>query len=633
MRQQLPSVVLDNLGVYEATTDGNNFYWGERGTAGNAFMDARILAVPITGGTPSVLVDHVLRPTGLETDGVNVYWSDTSGQVSRCAITGCTTPSIVTSSLQPISNGLVTDGTNVYFGTMNGVLECPIAGCGGAPTNLAPATYTPAALSGNTLFLVDGNGIISGCGVAGCSQTPTPIVSAGMPTSIVATSTDVLWVSSYGKGFGPGAELGRCAITGCNGSNPLLASIQQATYGRLAITSGDALWSYYLTVWRCSLSGCDKSPTEVAVGPLPTSNNPNEAGGASTRPVLKGQNIYWLMSTGYDSTAQNTLNNGRIVSCPVCGCNGAPRELVQATSNVVDSRTPLVASGGQAAWLDGAGNVRACSTTSCNGTATTIAEGIPAGNNNALMSAGLATDGTAAYWATNNIDPFTAGASIYSCPLTGCGSSPKLLVGNIPPATSELAVDASSVYWVSRGIDAPPPGVGYINGGVMKLPLGGGVPQMLAAGDLGGDGHIAVDPSSVYWVNSAAGTILRVPIAGGAVQTVASGQTQPHSVVLDSNGIYWYAAGIFALPTGQSTPVMLAPAPAGTPPIVVGGGYVYWYAPSGAPGPFNVGTIQRVPTGGGAVETVASQQSPYAMALVTGLLLYTEANRLMGLDL
>jgi hypothetical protein len=634
MRQQLPSVVLGGLNVYGgATYDANNFYWKERGTAANAYMDARVLAVPITGGTPTVLADHILTPNFLTSDGVNVYWTDTTGQVSRCAVSGCNdTPSVV-ASLQAGLAGLVADGTNVYFGTTNAVMECPVTGCGTAPTAFAPAMHFPLASNGTKLFLEEGNALAT-CSVTGCNQSPTTIAITLGYVSIFATPTEYLWISFDGSYEW---EVGWCPPNACNGMSPVLArQVSGGVSGFLAIAGGDALWSGLFGGYRCSLAGCDESPTEIAQIPPPQNPQATQAGAVLTPPVLKGQNYYWLTGAQLDSQSQS-LSNGRIVSCPVCGCNGAPRELVQAPPPpqwMASARADLAIGGSHAFWFDGLGDVKACSTSACNATATAIATKIPV-SGMATISSGLAADNTAAYWAMNELvlPAFTADSSIYSCPLTGCGSSPKVLASGVAAPTTDLAVDASSLYWVTKGAEPMGPGTTPVGAGVMKLPLAGGVPQTLAAGQVGGDGHIAVDASYVYWANFTAGTILRVPIAGGAITTLASGQMKPYSVVIDGSGIYWYAGGVFALPTGQSTPVMLASGATGTPPIAVGGGYVYWYTSTDPSNTYSQGTLQRVPTGGGAVETVATQQSAFALAVAPGVLLYTENFMLMGLDL
>jgi len=59
-----------------------------------------------------------------------------------------------------------------------------------------------------------------------------------------------------------------------------------------------------------------------------------------------------------------------------------------------------------------------------------------------------------------------------------------------------LAVDAASVYWTNSA-----------DGSVMKVPLDGGKPITLASGnDAKG---IAVDATSVYWADTYDGTVMQ----------------------------------------------------------------------------------------------------------------------------
>jgi len=75
---------------------------------------------------------------------------------------------------------------------------------------------------------------------------------------------------------------------------------------------------------------------------------------------------------------------------------------------------------------------------------------------------------------------------------TGGGGAPTTLASGHP---GDIAVDATSVYWTDFDTSS---GSGGSNGTVMKVPVGGGPPTILASGQNWLDG-IAVDATSVYW--------------------------------------------------------------------------------------------------------------------------------------
>ncbi|HVU50104.1 MAG TPA: hypothetical protein VHL80_05430 [Polyangia bacterium] len=134
----------------------------------------------------------------------------------------------------------------------------------------------------------------------------------------------------------------------------------------------------------------------------------------------------------------------------------------------------------------------------------------------------------------------------------GGGASPDSAAGDAadggpplaPYAPVGVVADAAHVYWTERGHgDAIPP-----DGAVMKMPLAGGAPEVLAAG-LHGPGDLALDGDAVYWANTD-GRIMKVSVAGGAPTVLATGQVDPLNVTVDATAVYWTNRGGVGAPEG-----------------------------------------------------------------------------------
>jgi len=90
-----------------------------------------------------------------------------------------------------------------------------------------------------------------------------------------------------------------------------------------------------------------------------------------------------------------------------------------------------------------------------------------------------------------------------------------------------LAVDPSSVYWTD-----------YYAGTVMKAALDGGAPAQLA-GDQSGPLGVVVDAEHVFWTTYLGGTVMRSDLDGSNLTTMADGQIRPYSIVDDATALYW----------------------------------------------------------------------------------------------
>jgi hypothetical protein len=72
----------------------------------------------------------------------------------------------------------------------------------------------------------------------------------------------------------------------------------------------------------------------------------------------------------------------------------------------------------------------------------------------------------------------------------------------------------------------------------MKVPVNGGAATTLATAQ-GLPLGIALDTSSVYWINSGSGNVMKMPLDGGTPVVLASGQDLPTELVVDATSVYW----------------------------------------------------------------------------------------------
>jgi hypothetical protein len=312
----------------------------------------------------------------------------------------------------------------------------------------------------------------------------------------------------------------------------VLASGQHSPFA-IAVGTTDFYWLDATgAVLKCPIAGCPKdadggaSPITVALGPPPVFD------GFMT---VDSTNVYWTSG-----------NAGVVMECPVTGCGNTPTFLASG-----QQATGIAVYADRLYWDDNGGGVEWCPISGCP---TDGGVSYPMHFANTAGAGGLAVNVAGVFWVE-------ASGPVERCPLTGCLTSsdggPRGFQIAWSQAPDYVAVDSAKVYWVDEGLA----GTGYIiydcflNG--CGFASDGGFVQPELAAEPGQVQALTADSSGVYWLffgttyPSKDGTVMTCPSSGcpvgtdgGSAPTVlASGQSGPFAIALDSTSVYWVNAG------------------------------------------------------------------------------------------
>jgi sugar lactone lactonase YvrE len=243
----------------------------------------------------------------------------------------------------------------------------------------------------------------------------------------------------------------------------------------------------------------------------------------------------------------------------------------------------------------------------CGGCGLACSTGCNAGRCVVVLHSGggpeaLAVNNTDVYW--------TDRLTIWSVPIDGGPTRP---VGNVAGSTLGLALNATDLFWTES------------TGTVETMAIDGGTIRILASGQSFPE-VLTIDSHNVYWVNTAAdaGAVMMTPhdSDGSAPTVLATPQTPPPDVAVNGAAVYWtvYGTSTDGGATGSVQRLVLG-RDGGPVTTLIGGmnqpmgiavdsSNVYW-ANAGA------GTIMRIPASGGTAVTLATSASPATLVVDT----------------
>jgi hypothetical protein len=345
---------------------------------------------------------------------------------------------------------------------------------------------------------------------AGADAAPTPCES----TEPAGDSS-----GSPGGSDSDSMEVGGCgdACSGmCIGSRCLvtLASSQYEP-GGIAVDSTNVYWASWGGVMKIGLDG----GTPITL-----------AGAQSDGIAVNATSVYWtdpnvndLHGPGMGTVMKVPLGGGPAVTLASGQWN--PFGVAVDLTSVYWTETAQITGSGCCVNQDG-GTVNKVALG--GGPTITLASG-------QLQPGPVAVDRTGVYWTDGR------NGTVMKVGLDG-GTAVTLASGQITPGG--IAVDTTNVYWTDYGTCGATDG-GPCGGAVMKVALCGGRPTVLAyVQQQAPGGPIVVDATSVYWANAygTTGTLMKVPLGGGIPETLASGGLCL-GIAVDDTSVYWTDEG------------------------------------------------------------------------------------------
>lgn len=219
-------------------TDGKNVYW-------NDFAGGAVVGCAIGGcaNQPMVLAPDQTRAEGVTFDGTNLYWAS-SGSVLTCLPPACTTLTAIATGVSTTLVDVASQDGVAYFVSGGSLESCPVAGCGAAPTVIAPASGTSVVVKNGFVYFTSNNAVVS-CPTTEACAHPHTIGASDDPYGLGTDGVDLYWLDDID------AVVYRCPVTGCNVGAEHFADGQLSQPGANVALDGEyAYWTVPEAVLR-----------------------------------------------------------------------------------------------------------------------------------------------------------------------------------------------------------------------------------------------------------------------------------------------------------------------------------------------------------------------------------------------
>lgn len=485
----------------DVVIDGSTVYW-----ISSAPSNYVINATPTSGGATTTVASSITPIVALAGGSGTLYWMEnmfagSTGAIRRISGSGGTITTVA-SGFGSASNTFALDASNVYYTTPN------------YPRVTPPFTETLVAQS-----------LAGGAPVTVSSSISTP-------TRLVAAAGQVLWidaaaVNSVPAAGGPVTVLASTTITPLdlliNGSVAMWSETNNAGHGETGAIKSVPLAGGATTI---VYQGGD-APRQLAL------DSASELNWTEGGPVGVAEGFSRIARITPSNTVQTVLAGIQSTTpafvASSAGLLIADVDRIKQLSFVAGSMPVTVAADSEAIaaltfdsnWVywDSAVNGSVRKAPIGGGTVTTVATP-PAAQAGAGGPIHLASNGDL-YWVS-------AGSLLLSVPAAGGTLN---VVGLGPSNPANLIIDSSNAYF----------------GGIMKVPLSGGMPAVLVSvGPSTAYPPLALDiaTSMLYWLD---GGISKVPTAGGSVMPVLDITTPIGSsptLALDGASVFWTEPGM-----------------------------------------------------------------------------------------